>query len=79
MHSMRRWSTSLPAFLISNYLVATWLPEHNSLGGRMPALQCYVLPTPTVDQPNIFLNNAPFFATPIKLQTALTASLKVAH
>ena len=44
-----------------------WSPEHNYLGLRITVFRCYVLPTPTVGQPDIFLHNPPFFSTPLQL------------
>ena len=61
LNSMGRWLTSFTVFIIPNCLVATFSPEQNSLGGRMPMIQCYVLPLPTVVQYKTFLHNPPFF------------------
>ena len=74
MHSIRRWSTSFPGFIITNSLVATWSPENNYLGGRIPVFRCYVLTPPTVDKSDIFWHNPPLFSTPLQMQNALPAS-----
>ena len=47
--------------LIPNYLVVTWSPEHNYLGGVIPVFRWYALLPPTVVQPDISLNNTPVF------------------
>ena len=71
---MCRWSTSFPSFLIPNYLVTTWSPEHNYLGGRITVFPCSVIPSPTVGYPKIFFHNPPLFSTPLQLHTDLSAS-----
>ena len=79
LHAMRRLLTLFTGFLIPKSLVSTWSPEHNSLGGKMPVFQYYVLLLPTIGQPERFFQNPPFFPTPLQLQTNLPASLQGAH
>ena len=76
---MHRWLTSFTDFLITNALVATWSPEQNHLGGRIPVLKCDVLPFRTVSHSDRYLHNPPLFSTPIHPQTDLPDSWKGAH